>query len=133
MSHASLPHQRPARLLAALLSCALLGAAPAIGAADGSEKRCGWLMNPTPANFELLDRQGSWLLSSQGGYQARGIDDMPDMSAGGWVSTNGSYGHGCACMKVKTNKRTKRITRLISAEPLPLARCRGDRTLPKPY
>jgi hypothetical protein len=115
-----------------LLGSASLGAAKAPPPTAQPEKRCGWLVNPTPGNFELIDRAGAWLLSSQGGYQADGMDDMPDMSVAGWVSTNGSYGHGCACLKVVTNKRTKEVTRLLASEPLPLSRCKADRTLPKP-
>ena len=66
------------------------------------EKRCGWLINPTPANWWLGDRQGEWELGVQGGYQAPGKDELPDMSARGWVETNGSYGYGCACLTVTT-------------------------------
>jgi hypothetical protein len=116
-----------------LLALSLLGASPAAAPqGNAAQNRCGWLVNPTPANFELVDRDGRWLLSSQGGYQASGIDDMPDMSVAGWVQDNGSYGHGCACLKVTTNKRSMKITRLITSKPLPLARCTSDRTLPRP-
>lgn len=120
-----------------LAAMSLLGAAPAAKPPvakplDTAENRCGWLVNPTPGNFELVDRDGRWLLSSQGGYQAPGIDDMPDMTIAGWIEDNGSYGHGCACLKVTTSDRTKRVTRLLASKPLPLARCKGDRTLPKP-
>ncbi|MEO1404760.1 MAG: DUF4087 domain-containing protein, partial [Cyanobacteria bacterium J06635_1] len=38
------------------------------------EKRCGWLENPTPSNWWLNDRDGSWGISFQGGYQADGMD-----------------------------------------------------------
>ena len=58
----------------------------------GAERRCGWLANPTPGNYWLTDRQGDWTLSAQGGYQAPGMDEMPDMSTRGWVRTNGNYG-----------------------------------------
>src|SRR5687768_1799225 len=76
------------------------------------ERRCGWLQNPTPANWWLVDRDGEWILGVQGGYQAPGMDGMPDMSARGWVETNGHYGYGCACMSVTTSRRTGRVTRL---------------------
>lgn len=133
MSRARLSNHRVlASIVAATLGWASLGAAKAPMPAAPPEKRCGWLVNPTPGNFSLVDRAGSWLLSSQGGYQAVGMDDMPDMSVAGWVSTNGSYGHGCACLKVVTNKRTKEVTRLLASEPLPLSRCKADRSLPKP-
>jgi hypothetical protein len=94
------------------------------------EQRCGWLSNPTPANWWLKDSDAEWTLSEQGGYQAAGIDSLPDMTRRGWVSTNvGSYGYGCACLKVIVDPVRKRVTRLLAAEPLPLARCRGDRRL----
>ena len=60
------------------------------------------------------------------------MDDMPDMSNRGWVETNGSYGHGCACMTVTADARSKRITRVLAATPMPLKTCRADRRLPKP-
>ncbi len=96
------------------------------------ERRCGWLQNPTPANWWLVDRDGEWILGVQGGYQAPGMDEMPDMSTRGWVEVNGHYGYGCACMSVTTNRRTGRVTRLFSATPVPLRQCRSDRRLPRP-
>ena len=112
--------------LIAVMSLALV-AAP-VGAA---ERRCGWLANPTPANYWLNDRDGEWTISEQGGYQAEGMDAMPDMSTRGWVKTNGYYGYGCACMTVETDRKTTRITKIISASPRPLKQCRADRHLTK--
>jgi hypothetical protein len=109
-----------------LLLSLLVAAAPA-----GAERRCGWLDNSTPANWLLTDRDGEWLLGSQGGYQAPGLDDMPDMSTRGWVETNGHHGHGCACMTVTTDRRAMRVTRIHSATPVPLRQCRADRRLPR--
>ena len=96
------------------------------------EKRCGWLSNPTPANYWLRDRQGEWTLSEQGGYQAPGMDELPDMSTKGWVETNGSYGYGCACLTVATDKRSGRVIRIFSGAPVPLKQCRADRRLRRP-
>ncbi len=98
----------------------------------GAERRCGWLSNPTPANWWLTDRHGEWTLSAQGGYQAPGMDNLPDRSTEGWVETNGSYGYGCACLTVRTDRRTMRITRLYSATPVPLRQCRADPRLRRP-
>ena len=111
---------------------AMLLAATAAQTPAGAERRCGWLANPTPGNYWLTDRQGEWTLSAQGGYQAPGMDEMPDMSTRGWVRTNGNYGYGCACMTVSTDRRTMRVTRLYSAAPVPLRQCRNDRTLRRP-
>lgn len=98
-----------------------------------NEKRCGWLENPTPANWSLLDRDGEWLIGEQGGYQAPGIDNMPDMSTQGWVETNaGGHGYGCACLTVQVDKKKSVVTRLVSAQPLPLKRCKSDSKLRAP-
>lgn len=110
-----------------LLLAALLAAAPH----GAPARRCGWLVNPTPANWSLIDRDGEWELGAQGGWQAPGLDDMPDMTTRGWVETNGSYGHGCACLSVTTDRRTRRATRIFSARPMPLRVCRADRRLPR--
>ena len=111
-----------------LLLLALLAAAPQ----NHAETRCGWLVNPTPANWWLNDRDGEWTLGIQGGYQAPGMDEMPDMTTRGWAETNGHYGHGCACMRVTTDARTRRITRILSARPVPLRQCGADPRLPRP-
>jgi Protein of unknown function (DUF4087) len=100
--------------------------------AHAAEKRCGWLDNPTPGNFWLTDRTGQWTIAEQGGYQAPGMDNMPDMSTRGWVETNGPHGYGCACMTVTTNRKTRQVTRVFSATPRPVRQCRADRRLPKP-
>lgn len=110
------------------LAVLAMAAAPA----TGTEQRCGWLDNTTPANMTLKDRDGEWLISQQGGYQAPGIDDMPDMSTRGVVSVNGSYGYSCACMVVTSDKAQRRISRILSARPVPLRQCRSDRRLPRP-
>ena len=96
-----------------------------------TERRCGWLHNPTPANWWLVDRDGEWLIGAQGGYQAPGMDDMPDMTTRGWESTNGNYGYGCACMDVATDRASRRVTRVGSATPLPLRQCQADPRLPR--
>ena len=98
---------------------------------SAAERRCGWLANPTPSNFWFTDRNGEWTISEQGGYQADGMDNMPDMTTRGWVKTNGYYGYGCACMSVKTDSSTKRIANILSASPRPLKQCRLDRNLAK--
>lgn len=106
-------------------------APPAVAAAAKGVRRCGWLANPTPANWWLTDSQGQWILGTQGADQAQGMDEMPDMSTAGWVETNGHYGYGCACMTV-TSDSEGRVTRIADAEPRPLRQCRADRKLPKP-
>ena len=108
-------------------------APPKAGAAPpGAARRCGWLHNPTPGNWWLVDRDGEWILGAQGGYQAPGMDEMPDMSALEWEKTNGHYGHGCACLTLMSDPSTRQVTRVSDATPLPLAQCRADRALPRP-
>ena len=112
---------------AALLSLVALpaGAAP--------ERRCGWLDNPTPGNYWLRDRDGEWVLSSQGTPPPPGMEDaMPDLSAGEWVAVRrgSSYGHGCACVTLEADAG-RMATRVLRVEQLPLARCRADRSLPR--
>ncbi|TRL37434.1 DUF4087 domain-containing protein [Rhizobium straminoryzae] len=102
------------------------------GQADAAEKRCGWVQNPTPGNFWLDDREGSWTILTQGDRaEPEGIDALPDLSAGEFVETNGHYGYACACMSVETNRTEMRITRINSVQQLPVAKCRNDRTLPR--
>lgn len=104
--------------------------AAATAAAKGV-RRCGWLSNPTPANWWLTDSEDQWILGTQGADQAPGMDEMPDMSTAGWVETNGHYGYGCACMTI-TSDAEGRVTRIADARPKPLRQCQSDRKLPKP-
>lgn len=87
---------------------------------------------PTPANFSFIDREAEWSLFMQGGPGVEGLDTMPDITRRGWVKTNGSYGYGCACLTVMVDRNKHRITRLLSAQPVPLSRCWADRALPSP-
>jgi Protein of unknown function (DUF4087) len=98
---------------------------------SAAERRCGWLANPTPANWWLTDRQGEWIISTQGGGEADGMDRIPDFPDRLWIKTNGYHGYGCACMTVNTDRKTKRITNIMSATPRPLKQCRADRRLTK--
>ncbi|MET1112708.1 MAG: DUF4087 domain-containing protein, partial [Allosphingosinicella sp.] len=116
----------PANTIATAEPAPAAVAAPAKG-----ERRCGWLSNPTPANWWLTDADGEWILGTQGGDQAPGMDEMPDMSVAGWVETNGHYGYGCACMTI-TADGDGRVTRIADAKPRPLKQCQADRKLPKP-
>jgi hypothetical protein len=92
-----------------------------------AETRCGWFANPTPSNAWLNDAAGEWVISMQSGYQAEG--DWPDFKPNQWVKTNVNYGYGCACMRVATDKRQKRILKIFSATARPLSACRRDKAL----
>jgi hypothetical protein len=92
-----------------------------------AETRCGWFDNPTPANASLHDREGEWVISVQGGHQAEG--DWPSFGPKQWVETNGHYGYGCACLRVRADRETHRVTQIESARARPLSACRRDRAL----
>lgn len=118
------------------LTLSLTAASSAIAA----ENRCGWIQNPTPGNYWLNDRDGSWMLLAQGSDQEPlGMENMPDFSAGDFVKTNGYYGYACGCMKVETERSgdfgdsfVGRVTAIYSVKQLAITRCRNDKTLPKP-
>jgi hypothetical protein len=97
-----------------------------------SARRCGWLHNPTPANWWLVDRDGQWILGTQGREPVPGMDEMPDMSVAGWVETNGPHGYGCACMDMIVDPASGDVLRISAATPKPLAQCRHDGKLPSP-
>jgi hypothetical protein len=100
--------------------------APAV---EQFETRCGWFSNPTPANASLHDRDDEWTIGVQGGYQAEG--NWPSFKPGQWVETNGHYGHGCACLRLRVDRETYRVIEIKSARARPLAACRRDRSLRK--
>ena len=110
----------------------VLAVGPAIAApmAEITQKRCGYLDNPTPANWWLTDRDGEWLIGAQGGYQAEGLDVLPErFFERGWVRTNGYYGYRCACLAVTTDRKEMRIKRIFSGEPLTMARYTRDKSI----
>lgn len=105
--------------------------APVRSAAAGPARRCGWLHNPTPGNWWLVDREGQWVLGTQGRESLAGMDDMPDMSSAGWVETNGHYGHGCACATITANAAGD-VTAVSDFKPKPIKACTSDKALPSP-
>jgi hypothetical protein len=119
--------QTPARI-APVRAPASLAAAPA----QNAVRRCGWLVNPTPGNWWLYDREGEWILATQGSEPAAGMDALPDMSGAGWVETNGHYGYGCACATIASDPATRRVLSVANAAPKPLKQCRADKRLPRP-
>src|SRR5215217_7457079 len=113
-----------------LFSAAFVSGQP--GASDAvkvekSETRCGWFSNPTPANASLYDRDGEWIISVQGGYQAEG--DWPEFGPKQWIETNVHYGYGCACLRLRVNRSTHKVTAIESSKARPLSVCRNDRKL----
>jgi hypothetical protein len=98
--------------------------------AKAVETRCGWLHNPTPRNWYLIDKDSRWVISMQGGYKAKGMDNLPTNEKE-YVKTNGYYGYGCACMDVVTDSARLRVSEIRGGEPLPLSTGRQDPNLPK--
>lgn len=90
------------------------------------EVRCGWLVNPTPANWWLIDAAGEWTIAIQGGYQAPGFDDAPWSGEREQKAVNGNYGYECACMVVTSEPEKMIITRVISVQSKPLKTCEDD-------
>jgi hypothetical protein len=124
---------RGSLLLCATLLAATSGADSA-AAQTRPENRCGWYQNPSPANHWLTDGRGRWIIGSQGGFQALGIDKIRQAPRTEWVTThpNGSYGYGCTCMVVRTDAANSRILQIYSSRLVPLANCRRDGRLREP-
>ncbi len=114
----------------ALLAAMFIGVASAQEPLQKIQTRCGWFENPTPGNAWLIDRDGEWIIGTQGGHQAEG--DWPSFKRSQWVRTNIDYGYGCACLKVIANKSTHEVTRISSTYARSLNACRRDHTLKKP-
>lgn len=99
--------------------------------AQAAEQRCGWLVNPTPANFTLIDKDGEWVIGTQGGHQADGdTPSWPDNSKD-WVAITPErgYGHGCACLTVEVDAAKKEVTKIVASSVRPLTACRADKAL----
>ncbi|MGY4749817.1 DUF4087 domain-containing protein [Pannonibacter sp. Q-1] len=116
------------------LVCAVAASLLAAPASAAPENRCGWIVNPTPGNWWLTDRDGDWILATQGSdREALGMENIGDISAGDYRAVNGNYGYACGCMKVETEKEdgTQFITAVYSFRQLKLAQCDKDKSLPK--
>jgi hypothetical protein len=119
------------RLLAVLFVALVFGQVTANNtAAETFKTRCGWFVNPTPANAWLYDRDGEWIIGIQGGHTAEG--DWPAFKSNQWVETNGSYGYGCACFQLKAHSRTREVSEIKKSYARPLSVCRKDKVLKEP-
>jgi hypothetical protein len=116
---------------AAIVVLATTATLPSLEAAPliRQQTRCGWIDNPTPANWWLTDGYGEWIIGVQGGRQAEGMDNLPDFSSG-WVETNGHYGYGCGCITGAVDVRDKRILRIDSVKQKTISACKADKMLP---
>jgi hypothetical protein len=93
------------------------------------ELRCGWFDNPSAGNSSLFDKDGEWTIAVQGGHQTAG-DWPPKFSRGQFVRKGpGSYGYGCACLRVDVDAAENNIVRIFSGNGRPLSVCRRDQAL----
>ena len=93
----------------------------------GAETRCGWLDNPTPGNWWLTDAEGQWTLATLGGDAVPGMENMPDMTLGEWVTrNNGSHGYGCACALLVTRATDRKVLLIGWVKQLTLETCNTD-------
>ena len=107
------------------------GSVPDTAPQAQAQVRCGWFHNPSPNNVSLTDRDGEWTIAMQGQHDAKG--DWPEFKKKQWVASgNGSYGYGCACLRVVADRETYRISSILSSTVKPLATCRRDRKLKSP-
>ena len=129
-------NKKPVRPRLMIVCCLLLAAVAFVNGQAGTpdapgvgqfETRCGWFSNPTPANASLSDRDGEWIIGVQGGYQAEG--DWPAFGPKQWVETNGHYGYGCACLRLRVNRKTHEVIEIESSRARALSVCRRDRRL----
>lgn len=95
------------------------------------EMRCGWFENPTPSNMWFYDRDGEWTIGVQGAYQVPKEWAWPTFKSGQWVRRNGEYGYGCACFRMRVNKKTFEVLEIQTARARRLAVCRRDQSLKK--
>jgi hypothetical protein len=97
------------------------------------ETRCGWLVNPTPANVWFYDRDAEWTIGEQGGYQVPGDWPWPTFKSRQWVRTNGNYGYGCTCLRLRVNKESHKVLEIKTSRARPLSECSQDPFLRKKW
>ena len=102
-----------------------------------TEKRCGWVYNPTPGNYWLEDADSTWVLSAQGGNEIKGMDNLKSPESAeslNFVRTNINYGYYCACLELKVIEEDgkKKASELFSSNILPLKTCLEDVELKLP-
>lgn len=103
-----------------------------------AEMRCGWLVNPTPQNTWLTDKDGDWIISSQGNHLI-GIDDdasyeqldsfLKDENNYVYTNKGAGYGFGCACLTVDVDKKNNSIQKIHKAKQLLLKQCLEDEAI----
>jgi hypothetical protein len=118
-------------MLRLIAIAAVMFATHDLAASGDVQTRCGWLENPTPANFYLLDGEAQWTIAERGRYRAEGSDDIPDLSGQEFVETNGPYGYACVCMTVAVDSEKRQVTSIKKVTKKLLKDCRSDAKLPR--
>jgi hypothetical protein len=100
------------------------------------EIRCGWLDNPTPANVWLVDKEGQWVISTQGlenslSDQSMDLVYQAFKNERQYVRTNGNHGFSCACLTLETDKSDHSVTHVSESKQLDLKRCLEDTAITK--
>jgi hypothetical protein len=124
--------RRSVLIATACFATLCVAGAQSSAAPSDSETRCGWLENPTPGNWWLVDSSATWVMATQGSSQAAGMDRVPDISEREFVRTNGYYGYACGCLRGNFDARERRVVVIQSVRQQALAVCSRDRRLPKP-
>ena len=104
---------------------------PSLGA-SATEKRCGWIVNPTPGNWWLTDSQADWIMATQGDDRDPGMEHVPDISAHDFVKTNGEYGYACGCMDGDYDAKTHRVLKITGFTQKTIDACKKDKALKPP-
>ena len=114
------------------IAFAVFLATPLCAGAARAETRCGYVNNPTPGNYWLIDSQGEWIMVSQGKERDPGMDQVPDLSEHDFVKTNGAYGYACGCISGDFDAAAMQVAKIASFKQKPLAACRKDKNLKAP-
>ena len=100
--------------------------------AMAAEYRCGWIENPGPSTWWMTDKDGRWVISTQGGYSvgSQSIDYLPNVIPNEYIRVSGIYGYSCGCLSVDTNKQNKRITKILTkGKQVFLKQCLEDKAI----
>jgi hypothetical protein len=111
-----------------LALCLLLG----LSSTAFAEYRCGWLDNPEPGSYQLIDKEAVWTISKNDGYRipAASLKNLPQRQENQFIRTNGNFGYSCSCVSVKTEARSRRITSIdFKGKQVLLKRCLEDKTI----
>lgn len=105
-----------------------------LNAAAATQNRCGYIENPTPGNYSLIDSAGEWIIAVQGGHQAEGNVAAPrSANDPEVVLTNGNYGYWCGCVTATVDAQEKKILKIKASRMLALKTCLQDRKLNQAY